>query len=86
MMASDIEVAHNAAKALLQETVTGLVDANKPPGGVPGAPRLFFPNGIDLIEVSVKLQTVVEVQLTISGSSKKSLDSSLDKTSTAAVT
>ena len=69
-MKQDIEVAQNAAKALLKEAL-GLLDAKKPQGATDTG-RFFFPNGIDLIDVQVKVQSV-EIHLIVSGSPKTGL-------------
>ena len=62
----DSERAARAAVGIFVESIHRLVEAGATKGAE-NAPRLFFPNGIELIRFTFKVASEVEISLTIAG-------------------
>jgi hypothetical protein len=75
----ELDGATETAKTLLKEALVNLVQAAKSQPAETGG-RLFFPSGIQFIDVQVKVQNVVDVHFTVSGAPKvKAQCMSLDR-------
>ncbi len=68
----DLDKAGDTAKTLLKEALSGLTRPGAT-GERAEVPRLFFPNGVQLIDILVKVQNIVEVHLILSGAPKAGL-------------
>jgi hypothetical protein len=61
--------ASRSAETLLSKTLSGLSAAK---AQASGEPRLFFPNGIELIDIEIKVTNLIDIHLTVSGPKKES--------------
>ncbi len=80
--APDLNDAGNVIKGVVAEIVNRIHEKSTTSGATPGQPRLFFPNGIDLIEASVSLGLTskgLEVKIKVAGEKSAALTSGAEE-------